>query len=262
MAGKTYAGHANLSESDVDSEINEEWLIGAFDTFAKTHDLHLRDEIACRNSWLAERSARHFRNRGEPFEDLIQVAHIGLLKAIDRFDPALGVCFGAYATPTILGEIRRHFRDCTWSLHVPRPTKDIRAVVNSAKNELEAALGRPAHVVEIANRLEMSEDAISRAITANGARQTYSLDRPEADRMEVSNSPFDGVLDRVMIAELLHQLSPRQREIIYLHFFEDRSQVQVAAQLGISQVHVGRLLAASLKHLRDQLGNNLKSNDV
>ncbi|HTH07901.1 MAG TPA: sigma-70 family RNA polymerase sigma factor, partial [Ilumatobacteraceae bacterium] len=124
------------------SEADDEWLLDAFTRFNESRDPALREEIVHRTLWLAVRGARRFASRGEPFDDLLQVARIGLLKAIDRFDINVGVQFGAYATPTIMGELRRHFRDHTWSVHVPRRAKDLRPAVNEASDQLSKELGR------------------------------------------------------------------------------------------------------------------------
>ena len=232
------------------TEIDDAWLHESLRHFARTRDICLRDEIACRTSQLALRSARRFWNRGEPLEDLVQVANIGLLKAIDGFDPSKAVHFYSYATPTIMGELRRHFRDYTWSLHVPRTTKDMRATVNSARDNLENELGRSPQASEIASYLKVSEDSIVDVLTANNSHHTYSLEQTKNKCAVTSDSTFDDVLNHEVITELIHQLHPRQRAIIYLHYFEDLNQVQISQQIGMSQVHVGRLIATSLEQMR------------
>lgn len=236
------------------SEADDAWLQSSLEKYAKTGDNKIRDEIANRTSWIAVRSARRFWDRGEPFEDLVQVAHIGLLKAIDRFDPTLGINFGAYATPTIVGELRRHFRDFTWSVHVPRRTKDMRASVNAAREDLTKFLGRSPRVSEIATRLKVSTDSVIGVLEANNAYRAYSLDRAGTDRAPAADSNFEDVLNREVISNLLDQLPPRQRKILYLRFFEELSQEQIAEKIGTSQVHVGRLIATSLAQLRSHMG--------
>lgn len=235
------------------SEADDAWLRESLELYAVTRDSHLRDEIALRTSWIATRSARRFWDRGEPFDDLVQVAHIGLLKAIDRFDPSHGVHFGAYATPTIIGELRRHFRDYTWSVHVPRRTKDMRPAVNAARDDLTKELGRSPRVSEIAARLDVTTDSVIGALEANNAYRAYSLDPAGTGRTSVAETNFDDVLDREVISNLLDRLPARERKILHLRYFEELSQEQIAERIGTSQVHVGRLIASSLAELRRYL---------
>lgn len=235
------------------SEEDERWLADALDRYSKTRDPALRDEIVDRTAWLAIRSARRFADRGEPFDDLLQVARIGLLKAIERFDPSHGVQFGAYATPTIVGELRRYFRDHTWSVHVSRRAKDLRPLVNSAVDELTRESGRSPTVDEVASRIQASPDAVLEALEANNAYRAHSLDPTGAGHTPPVEAGFDNVLDREVIADLLDRLRPRERVIVYLRFFEEMSQAQIAERVGTSQVHVGRLLASSLAQLRSYL---------
>lgn len=239
------------------TEADETWIQESLKIFAVTRDNNLRNEIATRTSWIATRSARRFWDRGEPFDDLVQVANIGLLKAIDRFDPSLGVQFGAYATPTIIGELRRHFRDYTWSVHVPRRTKDIRGAVNATKDDLSKELGRSPRVSEIATRLDVSIDLVIGALEANNAYRTNTLDPAASSHVPQADSNFDEVLNREVISTLLDRLPPRERKILYLRYFEDLSQEQIAERIGTSQVHIGRLIASSLAELRRQLSGDV-----
>ena len=233
------------------------WIRQALGRYAITREAALRDEIAERTLWLAARGARRFSGRGEPHDDLIQVGRIGLLKAIDRYDPGFGVPFGAFATPTIVGELRRHFRDHTWSVHVPRRTKDLRPAVNEATSQLSSSLGRSPTVAEIAGHLALGDDAVIEAIEANSAYRAGPLD-PHREHA-VDSPEFDAVLNRELIRGLLDQLGPRQRTIIELRFFDELSQAQIAEKIGISQVHVGRLLAISLSALRHLLDPEARS---
>jgi RNA polymerase sigma-B factor len=242
-----------MTTDNSDLDADEAWLQRSLERFAVTRDAVLRDEIAARTSWLATRSARRFWDRGEPHDDLVQVAHIGLLKAIDRFDAAHGIPFGAYATPTIMGELRRHFRDYTWSVHVPRRAKDLRSAVNGAHDELAKEFGRSPLVSEIADRLKVSADSVIEAMEANNAYRTYTLDPAGAGHTAAIDHGFDAILDREVISSLLDQLPPRERKILHLRFFEEMSQAQIAEQIGTSQVHVGRLIASSLAGLRRML---------
>ena len=235
----------------------DDWLRESLELHAQTHDPDLRDEIARRTSWIAVRSARRFCHRGEPFEDLVQVANIGLLKAIDRFIPSLGLHFGAYATPTTMGELRRHFRDYTWSVHVPRQTKDLRTSVTAASNDLTALLGYQPNVSEIAAYLSVSAETVVKVLEANNAYRSFPLEQSGWDRTSSTDPGFDGVLNRELIADLLHHLPPRQQMILYLQYFEQLSQEEIAKEIGISQVHVSRLISASLEHLRRWIGQDV-----
>jgi RNA polymerase sigma-B factor len=232
---------------------DEQWLDEALREFSVSRDPALREAIVEKTNWIAIRSARRFSDRGEPFDDLLQVARIGLLKAIDRFDPIHGVQFGAYATPTIVGELRRYFRDHTWSVHVSRRAKDLRPAVNAAADELAKELGRSPKVHEIAERVQVSEDAVLEALEANNAYRSSSLDPARPAHTPSVEGDFEGVLDRELVTLLLDRLRPRERKILYLRFYEGLSQSQIAEQIGTSQVHVGRLIASSLAELRTHL---------
>jgi RNA polymerase sigma-B factor len=236
-------------------DAGEEWLDDALRTFAISRDPALRAEIAERSLWLAERSARRFADRGEPFDDIVQVASIALIHAIDRFQPAMGVPFGAYATPTIVGEIKRHFRDRTWRVHVPRRAKDLRPTVNAASEELSGLLGRSPTTREIAAHLEIEEDLVLQVIEANSAYRTTQLDGVADRHIPVSGTQesLDAVLDRDLIRGALAHLRPREREIIEMRFLDEMTQAQIAERIGTSQVHVGRLITSSLALLRAHL---------
>ena len=233
---------------------DEAWLAEAFAALVQSRDHTLRATIAARTDWLALRGARRFSDRGEQFDDLLQVARLGLLKAIDRFDPSFGVQFGGYATPTIMGELRRHFRDHTWSVHVSRRAKDLRPAVNVAVDEMTKELGRSPKVDELARKLQVPEDAVLEALEANGAYRTGTLDSiGGADSRLAVDGGFEAVINREVIEGLLVQLPPRQQAILKLRFFDELSQAQIAERIGTSQVHVGRLIALSLAELRTHL---------
>jgi RNA polymerase sigma-B factor len=231
-------------------------------SYATTRDPALRDEIVEATMWIATRSARRFVDRGEPLDDLVQVARIGLIKAVDRFDPSHGVHFGAYATPTIIGELRRHFRDHTWSVHVPRRAKDLRPAVNATNEELSKQLGRSPRVSEIAERLHVSADIVIEALEANNAYRAQTLDTSGSGHSASVEGGFDESLNREVVVKLLDQLRPRERKILYLRFFQDMSQEQIAAEIGTSQVHVGRLIASSLVELRKHLKDDVSPSDA
>ncbi|MGB8859023.1 MAG: sigma-70 family RNA polymerase sigma factor [Ilumatobacteraceae bacterium] len=230
-------------------EAEEEWLRRALGRYAMSRDRGLRDEIAARADWLAARSARRFSDRGEPFDDLVQEARIGLLKAIERFDLDRSVPFGAYATPTIIGELRRHFRDRTWAVHVSRGSKDIMASVVAARDALALELGRSPRVPEIATRMNLATDTVIEALEANDAYFTRSLESAGAQQRPVAEPAFENVVDRVVLSALLDRLAPRQRRILQMRFFEELTQSEIALRIGTSQVHVGRLIAASIAQL-------------
>jgi RNA polymerase sigma-B factor len=233
-------------------ESDDQWLQESLEHYSRSHEVDLRDEIAERTSWLATRGARRFADCGEPFDDLVQVARIGLLNAIDRFDPAQGVPFGAFATPTIMGELRRYFRDHTWGVHVSRRAKDLRPAVNAATETLSKELQRSPRVSEIAERMKLPEEAVIETLEANNAYRSRTLDQT-GRHAPAAESNLDEVLNRQVIAGLLDRLRPRQRQILYLRFFDELSQAQIAEQIGTSQVHVGRLIASSLEQLREHL---------
>jgi RNA polymerase sigma-B factor len=232
---------------------DDAWLAEALGRFTRDRDPRLRDEIVERANWLAVRGARRFVDRGEPFDDLLQVARLGLLKSVDRFDPSLGVPFGAYATPTIMGELRRYFRDHTWSVHVSRRAKDLRPMVNTTSDRLAGELGRSPRVAEIAAALDIGEDAVLEALEANNAYRAHSLDPTGSGHTPPVDGGFDGVLDRDLVAQLLDRLPDRERTILVLRFFDGMTQSQIAERIGTSQVHVGRLITSSLAVLQAHL---------
>ncbi len=238
-------------------EVDEAWVEDALSTFATTRDPALRAEIVERSMWLAHRSARRFAERGEPFDDVLQVASVALLHAVDRFQPSLGVPFGAYATPTIVGEIKRHFRDRTWRVHVPRRAKDLRPAVNTASDELSRVLGRSPTAREVATYLSIDEDLVLQVVEANSAYRTAQLDSvtERQVRNTADDSQVENVLDRELISQALTHLRPREREIIQMRFFDEMTQSQIAEHIGTSQVHVGRLITSSLALLRAHLGS-------
>jgi RNA polymerase sigma-B factor len=242
-----------MTQPSTNTEEQDALLSDLLAGYATTRDPDVRDEIVATTMWIATRSARRFVDRGEPFDDLVQVARIGLIKAIDRFDPSHGVHFGAYATPTIMGELRRHFRDHTWSVHVPRRAKDMRPSVNAANEELSKELGRSPRVSEIAERLHVPADIVIEALEANNAYRAQTLDSSGSGQSASFEGGFDESLNREVVSKLLDQLRPRERKILYLRFFQDMSQEQIANEIGTSQVHVGRLIASSLIELRKHL---------
>ncbi|MGX9789656.1 SigB/SigF/SigG family RNA polymerase sigma factor [Mycobacterium sp. MMS18-G62] len=214
---------------------------------------------------LADHIARRFRNRGEPVEDLVQVARMGLVQAVNRFDVDNGADFLAFAVPTMMGEVRRYFRDHGWSVKVPRRMKELGPQLSRAIEELSQRLGRAPTASEIASHLGLDHEEVVLAQIASSAYSTLSSDAPafggagDDDQRSVSSSfgDLDANLDRVLDIEtvrpLLAALPKREQTVLVLRFFESMTQTQIAERLGMSQMHVSRLLARSLATLRDQV---------
>jgi RNA polymerase sigma-B factor len=222
----------------------------------------LRDELV--QAWLpmAERIAVRFKGRGESLEDLYQVAALGLVKAVDHYDPARGHAFEAYAVPTVTGEIKRHFRDHMWTLHVPRRVQDLRNRVRQATKELSQTIpGRAPTVAEIARHAHLSEDEVRTGMEALECFTALSLDAEMpgtdgyalADAIGGPDPAYDVVVDRVAVGPCLQALPERERTILYLRFFGGMTQSRIAQQLGISQMHVSRLLSGCFDELRAEL---------
>jgi RNA polymerase sigma-B factor len=219
----------------------------------------VRDQLVEMHLPLVEYLARRFRNRGEPLDDLIQVATIGLIKSVDRFDLERGVEFSTYATPTIVGEIKRHFRDKGWAIRVPRRLQELKLSLTKATSELSQKLGRSPTVAELATHLGMTEEEVLEGLESANAYSAVSLDAPDggdedapavADTLGVEDESLEGVEYRESLKPLLDQLPPREKRILLLRFFGNMTQSQIAADLGISQMHVSRLLARTLAQLR------------
>jgi RNA polymerase sigma-B factor len=222
----------------------------------------VRSELVELHLPLVEYLARRFRNRGEWLDDLTQVATIGLIKSIDRFDLDRGVEFSTYATPTIVGEIKRHFRDKGWAVRVPRRLQELKLALTKAISDLAQREGRAPTVSELASHLSMSEEDVLEGLESANAYSTVSLDAPDsgdddapavADSLGINDDALEGVEYRESLKPLLEQLPPREKRILLLRFFGNMTQSQIAAELGISQMHVSRLLARTLAHLREGL---------
>ncbi|WP_019876183.1 RNA polymerase sigma factor SigF [Sporichthya polymorpha] len=222
----------------------------------------LRDALVELHLPLVEHLARRFRNRGEPLDDLVQVATIGLIKSVDRFEIDRGVEFSTYATPTIVGEIKRHFRDRGWAVRVPRRLQELRLHLSTATAELSQQLGRAPTVSELAQRLGRSEEEVLEGLESANAYSTLSLDVPEqgegdspavVDSLGGEDEALEGVEYRESLKPLLERLPPREKRILLLRFFGGMTQSQIATELGISQMHVSRLLARTLAKLRADL---------
>jgi RNA polymerase sigma-B factor len=225
--------------------------------FERMPDPGVRDELVTRFLPFAEYLARRFGGRGESLEDLTQVAMIGLLNAVDRFDPSREVQFSTYAAATILGELKRHFRDKGWALRVPRRLQELAVQVNRALPELTQSLGRSPTIPELATHLGVATDDIADAMEAVQAYSTSSLETPMG---EEGKAPIDSLggedpsmelLDEwSSIAPAVAELSPRDRRVLYLRFFRGMTQSEIAEDVGVSQMHVSRILTQTLEKLR------------
>jgi RNA polymerase sigma-B factor len=234
-----------------------------FAQFAQTRDQALRDQLVAAHIGLAEYLARRFANRGEPLDDLVQVASLGLLKAVDRFDVTRGVEFSTYATHTIVGELKRHFRDRGWAIRAPRRMQELYLRLGKVIASLGQELGRSPTIAELAAETEASEEQVLEALEAGQAYRFASLDAPGgADsggesfgtRLGGDDPGLDDAERRVTLSPLLAQLPPREQMILHLRFFEGLTQSEIAARLGISQMHVSRLLTRSMAQLRSAAG--------
>jgi RNA polymerase sigma-B factor len=211
---------------------------------------------------LATHLAGRFRNRGEPFDDLVQVANLALVKAVDGFDPERGASFTSYAVPFIVGEIKRHFRDKTWHVRVPRRLQELSLQINRVADELTQQLGRAPTVGDLAEFLDVGEEEIIEAMEAAGAYHSLSLDAPAGGETGAA-SLHDIIADddqnlaevdaRVALPPLLATLPVREQRILAMRFFGNLTQSQIAAELGISQMHVSRLISRALETLRRAL---------
>lgn len=234
-----------------------------FRLYKEEGDEDARDELIMSHLNLVRFLSAKFKNRGEPLDDLVQVGTIGLIKAIDRFDPERGLEFTTYATPTILGEIKRHFRDKGWSIRVPRRLQELSAKVNQATDELTVELQRSPSVEEIAAKLGVGAEEILEAMESSGAYTSVSLEAggssedDEApaliDRLGSVDEDLDASDDRMVIDDAISDFSPREQEIVRMRFIDGLTQVEIAKRLGVSQVQVSRLLRRTLRKIQDKI---------
>lgn len=234
-----------------------------FRLYKEKGDEEARDQLIVSHLNLVRFLASKFKNRGEPLDDLVQVGTIGLIKAIDRFDPERGLEFTTYATPTILGEIKRHFRDKGWSIRVPRRLQELSAKVNQATDELTVELQRSPSVEEIAAKLGVGAEEILEAMESSGAYTSVSLEAggssedDEApaliDRLGSVDEDLDASDDRMVIDDAIRDFSPREQEIVRMRFIDGLTQVEIAKRLGVSQVQVSRLLRRTLRKIQDKI---------
>lgn len=241
-----------------------------FAEYARTGDRRLRDALIVDHRWLAVHCARRFANKGEPLDDLVQVAQLGLLKAVDRFDPDRRLMFTTFAVPTIVGELRRHFRDKTWAVRVPRSVKENQQHLGKIVDQLTQTLGRSPSVPELAKRAGLSVEDALMALEANNSYRGVPLSSPSSSSSSgraTRSGDHDGGADirwddprydatdaRLTVQRLLAGLTDeRERRLLEMRFFEGLSQSEIGTRLGVSQVHVSRLLTQSLQKLRSRL---------
>ena len=235
-----------------------------FRQYRATGDRTLRNALIENHRWLALHCAKRFANKGEPLDDLVQVAMLGVLKAVERFDPDFGATFATFAVPTVTGELRGHFRDTTWAVHVPRRAKDLQHTVKVAVHDLGQVLGRSPTVAEIASQAGLPvEDVLEALEAARCYRKTPLATASDDDSSEfddlASLGDLDARLDAVdaaaTVERLLAVLTARERRIVELRFMQGLTQSRIAELVGVSQVQVSRLLRATLDKMRDALSD-------
>ena len=224
-------------------------------------DEQARDQVLVELMPLVRALATRYAGRGEALEDLVQVGSIGLIKAVDRFDIDRGVDISSYAVPTIVGEIRRHFRDKAWAMHVPRRLKELSVRLSRVLDQLTNELGRSPTIAELAKAVDVEEEDVIDALDSTNAYSTRSLQAPFedggddylADKLGTDDAGFAEVEDGAFVAAGLDALDERERRIVELRFFEEMTQSQIAAEIGISQMHVSRLLRHALATMRGRI---------
>jgi RNA polymerase sigma-B factor len=232
-----------------------------FERWQRGGDRAARDELVERFLPLARKLARRYSGAREPFEDLLQVASLGLVKAVDRFDSGRGTAFSSFAVPTILGELKRYFRDLGWAVHVPRGAQERAVKVEVAQQQLTAKTGRAPTVGQLAEYLEFSIEDVLEALETSRAHHASSLDAPYDDGEGENGTVVDsfGLEDpglrladaRVTVGEAARQLSSREREVLALRFLHDLTQTQIAERIGVSQMQVSRILRRSIAQLSE-----------
>lgn len=236
--------------------------LALFEEFHRTGRRRLRNELVERHIGLAIHIAKRYQHHSR--DDVEQVAMLALVKAVDRFDPSLGFAFSSFAGRTIEGEIKRHFRDATWAVKVPRSAQELHLAVRRSRDELSAKLGRSPSVAEVAAHLGIDRDDVLTGLVASEARSVGSLDPPSSagddDRsadsraaLGVADAGFEHLDTALTVERALEVLPEREREIVRLHFYEGKSQSDIAEQVGLSQMHVSRLLRRAIDTMRSQL---------
>jgi RNA polymerase sigma-B factor len=232
--------------------------------YQRDHDPAVREALVHRFLPLAHDVARRYNRLDEPLDDLVQVASLGLVKAVDRFDPDRGVAFSTYAVPTMVGELKRHLRDTAWAVHLPRGLNERWLAVERAERELRASLRRSPTVAEIAKRTKLSTEDVLAAMEAGRARGTVSLDAPRPpedddsdgrgsetriDTLGATDDRLELVDAALSVADAMGALEPRDREVLKLRFVGELTQSQIADRIGVSQMHVSRIIRRSLERL-------------
>jgi len=223
-----------------------------------------RDEMITKNLGLAHQLARRFLHRGEPLDDLVQVASVALVKSVDRFDPARGVEFAAFATRTIIGELKRHFRDKGWAVRASRRVQELYLELGHATSTLTQQLGRSPTVAELAQAIGATEEAVIEAIEAGQGYRSASIDASENEddplsaRLGEHDLGYDSVEERVLLAPAMATLPVREQSILRMRFVEGLTQSEIASAIGVSQMHVSRLLASSIEKLRISIGSQAR----
>jgi RNA polymerase sigma-B factor len=242
-----------------------------FVEYRKTGNRTIRNRLVEAHLALAVHLAKRFAHRGEPLEDLVQVASLGLLKATDRFDPSRATEFSTFAVPTIVGELKRHFRDKAWAVRVPRRMQELHLELAGAVADLTHELGRSPTTPELAERMGTSVESVLEAMEAGRSYRSESLDRPSASDAEAGPPSSAGlgeedallstVAERSEVASLLSGLPERERTILGLRFFGGLTQSEIAERVGISQMHVSRILSKTLEALRERSDNSPETAD-
>jgi RNA polymerase sigma-B factor len=234
----------------VDDDATLEW----FREYRRTGDRTLRNTLVEHYLELARALARRFANRNEPLDDLEQVAMLGVLKAVERFDPEFGTPFAAFAVPTVVGELRRHFRDHGWMVRVPRRIQNLHQHMGALVTEMAQELERSPTVAELAEAAGVSEEDVLEALEAANCYRPAALEATAAggdpsERVRLVDDDLETADDRVILLPLLAQLPHQQQRVVYLRYFEDLTQAEIAKELGVSQMQVSRLLARSIATL-------------
>ena len=234
-----------------------------FERWQRDRDPRARQRLVENYLPLARKLAARYRGRGgEPFDDLLQVASLGLLKALDRFDPSRGTAFSTFAVPTILGELKRYFRDTGWSAHVPRGAQELALSVQDAERTVRLRLGRSPTVAELAQYMEVSVEQVLEGLEAVAAHHAHSLEEPHdvldgesrslADVLGEEDARFEQIEASLTISAAARELSERERHVLELRFYGELTQSEIAARIGVSQMQVSRILRSALERMRER----------
>lgn len=259
------ASAASKKRSDDSYDDVVEMFVALREMPAESHEYRRqRERIVARCLPLADHVASHFARRGEGHDDLVQVARLGLMNAVNRFDPAKGPSFIGFAVPTMMGEVRRYFRDYSWGMRVPRRLRELHVQISRTTSELSQRLGRAPTAGELSQVLEVPHEEIVECLVAGDAYRLDSLDAPigadssgtprsVADSVGGVDPQMDHITNREALRVVINALPQREREVLQMRFFESMTQSQIAERIGVSQMQVSRILASTLRSLRDQL---------